>query len=164
MKLLITLSCFLGLQCAFASAIDDVVSKFDRHGLWLNGMFIPIIEPETINENVLAAKILTSYRKSSKELQILEKDDISALKTGISGMKAMHVRVIRTSMYPPPAKEIPEEWVIVYQFQGGTTGWWSRIYTIEEKKTPNKAVEPTIIRVTDRAYARSAPRMIAAHF
>ena len=28
---------------------------------------------------------------------------------------------------------------------------------------PNQALEPTIMLVTDRAYARSAPSMIAAH-
>jgi hypothetical protein len=108
MKSLITISLLglFGLHCAFAGAIDDVVSKFDRHGLWQNGPVIPITEPETINANILAEKILTSYRKSSKELQILEQREISALEIGISGMKAMHVRVIRTSMYPPPAKEI----------------------------------------------------------
>ncbi len=29
---------------------------------------------------------------------------------------------------------------------------------------PNKAVEPTTMRVTDPADAGSAPRMVAAHF
>ena len=33
-----------------------------------------------------------------------------------------------------------------------------------KKKTPNKAVEPTTMRVTDPANAGSAPRMVAAHF
>ena len=33
-----------------------------------------------------------------------------------------------------------------------------------KKTEPNQAVEPTIIHVTDRADARSAPCMIAAHF
>lgn len=137
MKLLLILVLFLGEQSAMAGAIDDVVSRFDRNGLWRNGMFIPITEPETIDAKILAAKILTSYRKSGKELEILDAQDVNALKIGISGMKAMHVRVTRTLMYPTPSKEISEEWVIVYQFQGGTTGWWSRIYAIEEPGEPN---------------------------
>lgn len=45
----------------------------------------------------------------------------------------MHVRVTRTSMFPPPPKDNPEDCVIIYHFQGGDTGWWSRIYTIKEK-------------------------------
>jgi hypothetical protein len=32
------------------------------------------------------------------------------------------------------------------------------------KTEPNKAVEPTTMRVTDTANAGSAPRMVAAHF
>ena len=39
-------------------------------------------------------------------------------------------------------------------------------YLTDQKRTtePNKAVEPTSMLVTDRAYARSAPSTLAAHF
>jgi hypothetical protein len=138
MKFLITLL-LLGLsgqQFASAGAIDDVVSKFDRHGLWSNGAFIPIVEPPDIPAAVLAEKILTSYGKSSKDLEILETRDLRALKIGTSGFKGMHVRSFRTTLYPPPAAESAEEWVIVYHFQGGAMGWWSRLYPIQEEKAP----------------------------
>ncbi len=36
-------------------------------------------------------------------------------------------------------------------------------YRASKQKTPNKAVEPTTMRVTDPANAGSAPRMVAAH-
>lgn len=75
MKLLITalLIAYLGVNFALAGVIDDVVSKFDRHGLWTNGTFIPIREPKDIEAKVLAEKILTSYRKSVEDLEVLEK-------------------------------------------------------------------------------------------
>jgi len=58
----------------------------------------------------------------------------------------------------------------VFIYEGGTKDYeFDKL--IEEikqntsrKKAPNKAVEPTTMRVTDPADAGSAPRMVAAHF
>jgi len=137
--LAIILFSYLTLNRAFGGAIDDVVAKFDRYGLWANGMFIPISAPQDIKDEILAGKILSSYRKSSEGIAVLEKQEISSLKIGLSGYKAVYVRVNRTSLFPSPARDYPEYWVIVYRFSGDTRSWWSRLYPVDAPKMePNQ--------------------------
>jgi len=106
--------------CASASDRDPikaVVAGFDNYGEWQNGIFSPILLPESAKPEEVIREALNRSGRKDFQFQVLE---IRKIKVGSIGARVdyMAARV----------KIKSGEKVVLFRYFVEESSWWSRIY------------------------------------
>lgn len=100
--------------CSASDAIDDLVNslnKLNSYGLWSNGIFNPILLPESASIQQVATKFLGDYHY--EKYSIVEIKDVTIDSAKFSAV------LIETSR----GREI-----VLFRYMRGDNGWWSKMF------------------------------------